>query len=330
MVNVEKLVPNLRDKEKYVLHYKNLQLYLSLGMKIKKVHRVLEFDQSPWMEPYIRLNTELRKKTNSSFAKEFFKLMNNSSFGKTMENIRNRVDVKIMRSTDKEKFRKIIAKPNFNRAVIFSEELAALHVNKTQLTLNKPIYVGMSILDLSKHLMFDWYYNVLKERYNENCTMCYTDTDSYILEIKDNDIYKTMGEMADHFDTSDFPRDHPLYSELNKKVLGKFKDELNSIPIAEYIGLRPKMYTILTEKKEIKKAKGVTKSVLEKKINFDNYKDTLTNSNVQNHKMNMIRSQKHQIYGISVNKTTLSPLDTKRYIAADKITTYAFGYQPEQ
>ena len=128
ILNTEKLVPNLMVKTKYVLHYRNLQLYLSLGMKPKKIHRILEFNESPWMEPYIRMNTEFRKKSKSAFEKDFYKLMNNSVFGKTMENLRKLVDIKVVRTygspKEKEQIRKIIAKPNFDRAVIFSEELS--------------------------------------------------------------------------------------------------------------------------------------------------------------------------------------------------------------
>ena len=260
MINISKLVPNLMDKKKYVVHYRNLQLYLSLGMKLKKVHRILEFNEKPWMEPYIRLNTELRKKAKSAFEKDFYKLMNNSVFGKTMENIRKRVDIKLVRTdgTENEKLRKIIAKPNFNRRVKFSDDLSAIHVNKTKLELNKPIYIGFSVLDLSKHLMYDWYYNKLKKKYGENCTLLYTDTDSLLVDIKTNDVYKDMLETKDEYDFSDYPKDHPLYDETNKKVIGKMKDECAGTPIAEYIGLRPKLYSVLkADEQLIKKAKGV-------------------------------------------------------------------------
>ena len=169
MVNVSKLVPNLMNKKKYVVHYRNLTLYMQLGMKVTKVHRILEFNEKPWMEPYIRLNTEFRKKAKSAFEKDFYKLMNNSVFGKTMENLRKRVDIKLVKTDGSEngKLRKIIAKPNLNRRIKFSDELSAIHVNKTSLTLNKPIYVGFSVLDLSKHLMYDWYYNKLKKKYGK-------------------------------------------------------------------------------------------------------------------------------------------------------------------
>ena len=204
--------------------------------------------------------------------------MNNSVFGKTMENLRKRVDIKLVKtdSSENERLRKIIAKPNFNRRVIFSDELSAIHVNKTRLTLNKPIYVGFSVLDLSKHHMYVWYYNTLKKKYGENCTLLYTDTDSLLVDIKTKDAYKDMSEMKDEYDFSDYPKEHPLHDETNKKVIGKFKEECSGVAIAEYIGLRPKLYSIMrTDEQVIKKAKGVKKYVIKKQINFENYKDAL-------------------------------------------------------
>ena len=185
---VEKLVPNLRDKNHYVLHYRNLQLYLELGMKLKKIHRALCFEQSPWMEPYIRMNTELRKQATSAFEKDLYKLMNDSVFGKTMENMRKRVNVKLVRSHEEDKLRRLIASPSFARANIFDDGLAAVEVHKSRLVLNRPVYVGMSILDLSKTLMYDFYYGQLKNQYGERCQILYTDTDSFLLEIQTEDV----------------------------------------------------------------------------------------------------------------------------------------------
>ena len=251
----------------------------------------------------------------------------------TMENLRKRVDIKLVRTdgTENENIRKIITQPNFNRRVKFSEELSAIHVNKTKLTLNKPIYVGFSALDLSKHLMYDWYYNKLKRKYGENCTLLYTDSDSLLVDIKTKDAYKDKAEMKNEYDFSDYPKDHPLHDETNKKVTGKIKDECAGTPIAEYIGLRSKLYSILrADKQVIKKAKGIKKYVIKKQINFENYNDALFNKQTYTHKMNMLHSMRHNIYGLTVNKTTLSPLDTKRYITPDGITTYAFGFHQEQ
>ena len=162
---VEKLIPNLRNKTKYVIHYKNLIQCLKAGLKLKKIHKGIKFIESEWMKPYIEMNTNLRTKAKNNFEKDFFKLMNNSVFGKTMENIRNRVNVKLVNT--KEKFNKLSAKPNFKSHKIFSENLVSVHMKKTSLTMNKPVYLGMCILDLSKTIMYDFHYNYIKPKYGE-------------------------------------------------------------------------------------------------------------------------------------------------------------------
>ena len=159
----KKLLLTLQDKNNYVVHYRNLQFYLKQGMKMKRVHRVFEFDQECWMEPYIRINTEFRKKAKSDFEKNVYKPINNSVFGKTMENLRNRVDIKIVRSNETDKIRKLIASPLYPRHVLFSNDLAGVDMRKTKLVLNKPVYTGMTILDNSKILMHDFFYNELKK-----------------------------------------------------------------------------------------------------------------------------------------------------------------------
>ena len=149
----EKLVLTLEDKERYVVHYSNLQFYLRQGMRLKKVHQVIEFDQEPWMEPYIRMNTEFRKQAKSDFETDFYKLMNNSVFGKTMENLRNRMDVKIVRAWETDKIRKLTSSLSYAKYTIFGNDMAGIHMHKTKLVLNKPVYTGMTILDNSKILM---------------------------------------------------------------------------------------------------------------------------------------------------------------------------------
>ena len=152
---IDKLNPNLRNKEKYILYHENLKQYLSLGLKLTRIHRGIKFEESQWLEKYIALNTELRTAVTSEFEKDFFKLMNNSVFGKTMENIRNRVDIKLV--NDKKRAEKLSAKPNFNHCNIFSENLVAIHTKQTELKFDKPVYLGMSILDISKTLMYDFH-----------------------------------------------------------------------------------------------------------------------------------------------------------------------------
>ena len=185
MDHVEKLIPNLRNKERYVLHRTNLLQYESLGMKIKKIHRGITFSESPWLKQYIDLNTDLRSKANNNFEKDFFKLMNNSVFGKTMENIRNRVDIKLI--SDERTAKKLVSKPNFEHRTIFDENLIAVHMKKTKVYYNKPIYLGMCILDISKTLMYDFHYKYVKKKYDRNAQLLFTDTDSlmYLIETDD-------------------------------------------------------------------------------------------------------------------------------------------------
>ena len=239
---VQKLIPTLSKKEKYVLHYRNLQLYLDLGLKVTKVHRVLEFNQTPWLKQYIDFNTEKRKNAKNAFEKDFFKLMNNSVFGKTMENIRKRVDVRLV--TDEKKLLKLTSKPTYVSSKIFNENLVAVHKIKETLTLNRPAYVGMCILDLSKTLMYDFHYNYIKDKYGDKAKLLFTDTDSLTYEIEAKDVYKDFWNDKDKFDNSDYSESSTYFDKTNKKVIGKFKDEAAGLPICEFVGLDQKCIVI--------------------------------------------------------------------------------------
>ena len=325
---VEKLIPNFRDKKKYVLHYKNLIQCLDMGLKIKHIHRGIKFVESEWMKPYIEKNTNLRAKAKNNFEKDFFKLMNNSVFGKTMENIRNRVDVKLVNT--KEKLIKLVAKPNFRSRKIFSENLVSVHMKKTSLTMNKPVYLGMCILDLSKTIMYDFHYNYIKPKYGEKAKLLFTDTDSLMYEIETEDFYKDIsGDVKDRFDTSDYPENHPsgIPTGINKKVLGMMKDEAGGKTIKEFVGLRAKLYSfIMDDGEETKKCKGIKKQVVESSISHEDYKTCLTTGKEQLRKQNILRSYKHEVYTKEVNKIALSALDDKRYILSDGIHTLAWGH----
>ena len=265
---VSKLIPTLSDKEKYVLHYRNLKLYLDLGLKVKKVHRVLQFDQSPWLKKYIDFNTEKRKNAKNAFEKDYFKLMNNSVFGKTMENLRNRIDVKLV--TSKHKLLKLSSKPTFVSSKIFNENLVAVHKIKETLTLNKPAYVGMCILDISKTLMYDFRYNYIKKKYGERARLLFTDTDSLTYEIKTDDVYQDFWNDRHLFDNSDYPESSPYFDNTNKKIIGKFKDECQGVPIAEFVGLRSKMYSYIKEDQTGgKTAKGIKKNVINNDVKHE-------------------------------------------------------------
>ena len=322
---VHKLIPTLCDKEKYVLHYRNLQLYLDLGLKIKKVHRVLEFNQSPWLKQYIDFNTQKRTQAKNSFEKDFFKLMNNSVFGKTMENIRKRVDVRII--TDRNKLLKMASKPTYVSSKIFNENLVAVHKIKETLTLNRPAYVGMCILDLSKTLMYDFHYNYIKEKYGSKAKLLFTDTDSLTYEIEAEDVYQDFWNNKDLFDNSDYPENSLYFDKTNKKVIGKFKDEAAGIPIIEFIGLRSKMYSYIKDNQKVgKTAKGIKKNIIKNNIKHEDYKNILLENRQMHHTMKTIRSNNHQLGSYEINKVSLSCFDDKRYISNDGINSFAYGH----
>ena len=307
---VSKLIPTLRDKKEYVLHYRNLQLYLDLGLKIKKVHRVLKFDQSPWLKQYIDFNTENRKHAKNSFEKDFFKLMNNSIFGKTMENLKKRVDVKLV--TNEKKLDKLTSKPTYVSSKIFNRNLMAVHKIKETLTLNRPAYVCMCILDLSKTLMYDFHNNYIKKKYNDRAKLLFTDTDSLTYEIETVDAYKDFWTDKDMFDNSDYPENSPYYCNTNKKIIGKFKDEACGIPITEFKGLKSKMYSYVKDnEKGGETAKGIKKNVINNNITHEDYKRTLLNEEQMHHKMKTISSQRHQLGSYEINKVSLSCFDDK-------------------
>ena len=325
---VEKLIPNLRNKTKYVLHYKNLIQCLKLGMKLKKIHRGIKFVESEWMKPYIDMNTKLRAKAKNNFEKDFYKLMNNAVFGKTMENIRNRKDVKLVNSV--EKLRELIAMPNFVNRKIFSENLISVHMKKTNLTMNKPVYLGMCILDLSKTIMYDFHYNYIKPKYGDKAKLLFTDTDSLMYLIETEDFFKDIsGDVKDRFDTSDYPENHPsgIPTGINKKVLGMFKDEAGGKIIKEFIGLRAKLYSYkMDEGEESKKCKGVKRQVVATSITHEDYKTCLRTGKEQLRKQNILRSYEHEVYTEEVNKVALSAEDDKRYILSDGVHTLAWGH----
>ena len=322
---VHKLIPTLGKKEKYVLHYRNLQLYLNLGLKLTKIHRVLEFNQSPWLKQYIDFNTQKRTNAKNSFEKDFFKLMNNSVFGKTMENIRNRANIKLI--SNKNTLERYTSRPTFINCKIFNENLVAINNIKETITLNKPAYVGMCILDLSKTLMYDFHYNYIKQKYGSKAKLLFTDTDSLTYEIEAEDVYEDFWKDKDLFDNSDYPENSPYFYKKNKKVIGKFKDEAAGVPICEFVGLRSKMYSyIKDDQKGQKTAKGIKKNIIKNIIKHRDYRETLFNNQQMHHKMKTIRSQNHQIRSYEINKVSLSSYDDKRYILEDGIHTYAYEH----
>ena len=327
--NVEKLIPTLNKKEKYVIHHRNLKQYLQMGLKLKKIHRIIKFKEEAWLKPYIELNTKLRANGKNDFEKDFFKLMNNSVFGKTMENIRKRVDIKLV--NNRFSALRFAAKPNFESCTIFDENLIAIHMKRVKLLFDKPIYCGMSILDISKTLIFDFHYDYIKPKYQEKAKLLFTDTDSLCYEMETDDFFQDISaDVKEKFDTSNFPKIHPsnIPTGINKKVIGMMKDEAGGKIIEEFVGLRSKLYSVrmYEDKKEEKKCKGIKKSVIKKTITHQDYKDCLISGKKQMRSMNIIRSYKHEIFTETVNKIALSANDDKRVIREDGIHTFAKGH----
>jgi len=262
------------------------------------------------------------------FETDFFKLINNSVFGKTMENIENHVDLKLV--TDEKQAIRLAIKANYERCTIFDENLIAVHMTRTKLLYNKPIYLGMCILDLSKTLMYDFHYNYIKNKYGNNAKLLFTDTDSLAYEIKTADFYKDISsDVETRFDTSGYPKDAELGGiriGVNKKVIGMFKDEAGGKQIQEFVGLRAKLYSYKLSGEDHKKCKGIKKNVVNKSITHEDYKDCIFTGKEQSKRMNVIRSHKHDLYTEVVNKIALSADDDKRIIQEVRIHTLAYGH----
>lgn len=238
--NTNKLVATLYNKENYIIHYINLKQALKAGIIFKKIHKVLQFSQRPWLKPYIELNTNLRTQASNNFEKDFYKLMNNAVFGKTLENVDKRVNVRIVTKWECPGRQldacTLINKPNFERCLIINENLVIIQLKRLKITYNKPMYIGFSVLDISKTCMYDFHYNYIKPKYNENVDLLYMDTDSFIYSIRTEDFYNDIKpDLHERFDTSSYPLNNIFQIPLvNKKKIEMFKDECNSEIMTHY------------------------------------------------------------------------------------------------
>ena len=336
------------DKKRYIIHIRALDQALKHGLVLECIHRVIEFKQSAWMKEYIDFNSKLRTAAANDFEKDFYKLMNNAVFGKMMENIRKHRNIKLV--TNREAYLKLVMKPNFKSGTLFSENLMGCEMGKIKVVMNKPVYLGQAILDLSKIVMYEFHYDYMKQKYPEGSrllgagfaplrgprlTLCYMDMDSLIYDIETDDFYKDIAEdVKDRFDTSSYNPDgyavpqavqrshRPLPVGLNKKVIGLMKDELGGEIMTEFVTLRPKMYAYKTGESESKKCKGIKKCIVKKMISFkaclfgggSSYRSQLT-----------FRSSKHVLKTLEVNKLALSRDDDKR-ITVNGINSLARGH----
>ena len=251
---VEKLVPNLRDKKNYVIHIQALNQALQHGLRLDRIHQTIEFDHSPWLKTYIDFNTQLITAATNDFEKDFFKLMNNSVFGKTMESVRKHRNIKLV--TTEEKYLRTVMKPNFKSGVVFGENLMGCEMGKIKVVMNKPVYLGQAILDISKIVMYEFHYDYMIPKYGDRLKLCYMDTDSLVYLIRTEDFYADISDdVQTRFDTSGYIPDgycvpgtteqshRPFPVGLNKKVIGLMKDELGGKIMTEFVTLRPKLYS---------------------------------------------------------------------------------------
>ena len=326
----KKLVCNLLNKKKYVVHINSLKQALNHGLKLKKIHRVIEFNLKAWLKLYIDMNTELRKVADNDFEKDFYNLMNSAVFGKTMENIRKHRDMKLV-TTDK-KGSNLVSESNYHTINLISEDLSIIEMKKTKIKMNKPIYLGLPILDISKILMYEFWYDYVKPKYDNDVKLCYMDADSFIMNIKTEDFYKDIAnDVEKRFDASNYEVNRRLPTGKNKKVIGLMKDELGGKIIMEFFTLRPKTYSYLTDDgKEDKKPKGTKECVIKRMIKFNDYKNCLLKDKVILKSQQRFISKKHDAYTENINKIALSNNDDKRIVSSDKITSYLYGYKGKQ
>jgi len=207
-IPTRKLTPNLMHKYKYVTHYRNLKFYLENGLKLGKVHRIISFDQSEWMKPYIDFNTRKRQESKTKVGQDFFKLAVNSIFGKSMENVILRKNVQLV--SNPFKIKQLIAKPQLEQFRIINEDTVLIDRVRSKVTLNKPIYCGFAILELSKLHMYRFHYETIKKRYGSKAQLLFTDTDSLTYHITTPNLYADMEDFRDKLDTSNYPPTNSL------------------------------------------------------------------------------------------------------------------------
>lgn len=327
--SAKKLVTTFFPKEAYVCYHKNLALYCSLGMKVKRVNYALSFKQSPFMRPYIEFNSDKRAQANNEFDVGFYKFLTNSLFGKTMERPDNKSQLKLI--TKLETFEKFASKLTFKQLKIINPNLVAMEMNPVVFKIDKPFYLGAIILDLAKYHMYDFHYRVMKPHFGKNLQLLYTDTDSFIYEIqleKGQTLEKELLQIpGDVFDFSNHPVQSPLHSDRQKRVPGKFKDESAGKPIYQFVGLRSKMYAIKTQDEETKHAKGVKKSVLNNDLSFKDFYECLFKGLQLENDFRNITSKCHQVVTKHQSKISLSSFDDKRWLRDDGVLSYSYGHK---
>ena len=268
----------MHDKKSYVVHIRSLKQALHYGLILKKVHRVIQFNKETWLKEYIGMNTELRKQAKRDFEIAFFKLMNNSVFGKTMENVREYRNVKLV-TTDKRR-NQLVSEPNYHTTKWFSENLVSIEMKKIKVKMNKPVYLGLSILEISKTVIYEFWYDYKNQ--NIGITHNYAIWIQTVLSLilKQKISMKILLIML-IFHTSNYEVNIPLPKENTKKVIALMKDELGGKIMTELAAIRTKTYSYLMDDgNSDKKAKGAKKYVIKQRLKFIYYKNCLSNNEI--------------------------------------------------
>ena len=326
----KKLIPHLGPRKNYVVHYRNLKYYLRKGMRLKKIRRILEFNQRPWLAKYINFNTKKRAKAENKFEKDFFKFMVNAVYGKTMENKRRRITIHLVNKLKRALH--LVAKPQYVAHEILAKNMCTIRMNRRMTKLDKPVYVGFSILDLSKLVMYKFHYDRMLKMYGDNAELLFTDTDSLCYEIKSDDVYADILPYINDFDTSDYDKTsfdksdsrYHLCSNKNRKVVGKMHDDANGNIITSFAGVGSKSYSIKGQNIKKKALKGVPRFLKERDFSHNLYKNVVENQNRYFCHFNQIRSKRHKLHTQEVKKSAMHAFDSKRFIHEDGIYTSAY------
>ena len=320
---VAKLVETLFDKNFYICHFRNLKFYVEKGLTVKRLHRVLQFDESCWLGNCISKNTALRKHAKTDFNKNFFNLLSNACFGKTMANLRNCRKTKFL-STELEAKTSTL-KPTSLDFQIIHDSLVSVNFTQSSFFWNKPTPVAAAILDLSKNVLYKFHYIEMKPTFGDSLEVVYKNTDSLLYRIETDDLYSDLESCNHLFDLSDYPQNHKLFDSTNRRVPLTMKDELNGQIMLEATCLRSKLYSIKSESGIKQSAKGVQKCV-KKSPHHDLFNDILSSrGNIRNN-VTQIQSQQHQLLVTQINKIVMSAFDNKRFILEDGIQSFAYGH----
>ena len=313
----ENLMCDLTNKYNYMMHYRMFKFYTQIGMKVTKIHTIYRFKQSLWLEKYINHNTQKRTKAKTNFEKDLYKLMNIAFFCKNMENVRDRTNLEFIPHTNIDQIIKSQSKLSFKGITNHYSEFSVYKFDKEKVIFDKPIYLGFSVLELSKLLMYEFYSHKLQPYYNNKIKLHYMDTDSFILSIKTGDLINDLEYFKDDFDFSELDPSHELYNSINKKVIGKMKIETSPIiELDNFVALRSKSYSFSYGSTIQKATQKLTQKSKQKGIQhtpiYSQFINSLFNSETTTATNYSIRSNAHNLTVQKQDKLALNPFDDKR------------------